>query len=492
MLRNAYYFLLLLGLLVHKVTPTTYFVIPDDYSSHHTDANTFSLQHYLNNTSKYFVSHNQFHFMQGQYYINNDLIIKDIDNFTITGPTIGQCNIICTSPASIVVMNVNNSEFHNISLINCINSHKDYLHTLATHFKNWYASDPIPFSKVADYFTSLLVYNNSSVIIYKMNVNVTVTTSFTGVLIMNIKDSSMVNVKVQVNIVDCTPFINHSVEICGLQVIVYFYDNMSKRSSLTIESFHYNSNKTCENSSLCVIAAKFLQNKTPEIKNRFMLQILNSVFSNLKNSSILCSYGETKEIPETGNSERTIRIKNSKFCDNTGNPQLSMFNIVLKCLASCTDLHTKMMNQQYRYAVQFSNCTFTRNSEMKILISMRPPTTRTTVGNIVMYNSTFTENKNMTFIRVKREFQTMFYKIIYIVLSCVNVTSNEHYYGDNLILITNVRLVIGNFFLNQNEYYENIIKLQSSMSLINLKHSEINSNFARYIIKASYILYTFL
>ena len=84
--------LLLLASLVHKVTSATYFVIPDDYSSHLTDANTFSLQHYLNNTSKYFVSHNHFHFMQGQYYIDRDLIIKDIDNFMITGPKLGQCN----------------------------------------------------------------------------------------------------------------------------------------------------------------------------------------------------------------------------------------------------------------------------------------------------------------------------------------------------------------------------------------------------------------
>ena len=130
--------LFLVALLVHKVTSATYFVIPDDYSSHHTDANTFSLQHYLNNTSKYFVSHNQFHFMQGWYYINNDLIIKDIDNFTITGPTIGQCNIICTSPASVVVMNVNNSKFQNINLINCIKKQKHYFNTLLTYFSKWY------------------------------------------------------------------------------------------------------------------------------------------------------------------------------------------------------------------------------------------------------------------------------------------------------------------------------------------------------------------
>ena len=485
--------LLFVALLVaHKVNSATYFVIPDDYSSHYTKSNIFSLQHYLNNTSKYFVSDNQLHFMQGQYYINNDLIIKDVDNFTITGPTIGQCNIICTSPASIVVMNVNNSKFQNINLINCINSHKNYFHTLTTYFNKWYASDSIPFSKAADYFTSLLIYNSRSVIICNINVNATVTSSFTGVLIMNIKDSSMVNVKVQVNIVNCTPFINHSVEICGLQVIVHFYDNVSKQSSLTIESLYYNSNKTCENSSFCVIATIFLQNKTPEMKNRFMLQIFNSVFNNLKNSSILCSYGETKEISQTGNSERTIRIRDSKFCDNTGNPQLSMFNIVFKCLASCTDLNSKVMNQQYRYDILFSKCIFTRNSEMKALISVRPPATRTKVGNILMFHSIFTENKNMTFIKVKREFQTMFYKIIDIMLSCVNVTSNQHYSGDNLILITNARFEIRKIFLNQNGYYENIIKLQSSMLFIRSDYSEISSNFARYIIKASYIFIHFL
>ena len=73
---------------VQKATSTIYYVIPDDdYSSHHYDrgANSFSLQHYLNNTSKYFVSHNQFHFMPGQYHINNYLIFKDINNFSVIG-----------------------------------------------------------------------------------------------------------------------------------------------------------------------------------------------------------------------------------------------------------------------------------------------------------------------------------------------------------------------------------------------------------------------
>ena len=100
-------FLLLFGAIsLHKATSTIYYVIPDDnnYSSHHYDrgGNSFSLQHYLNNTSKYFASHNQFHFMSGQYHINSDLIFKGINNFSVIG--IDQCVINCTSPAGIVII----------------------------------------------------------------------------------------------------------------------------------------------------------------------------------------------------------------------------------------------------------------------------------------------------------------------------------------------------------------------------------------------------
>ena len=180
------FLLSIVALLLHKVTSATYFVIPDNYSSHHTDANTFT--HYLNNTSKYFISHNQFYFMQGQYYMNSDLVIKDVNNFTITGPRIGQCNIICNSPASIVVMNANNIEFQNINLINCIQDHKGYFNS--SYFDTYYTRDYRSFSKVTNYYTSLFLYNSSSVITYNININATVNTNFTAILIVNVKDVS--------------------------------------------------------------------------------------------------------------------------------------------------------------------------------------------------------------------------------------------------------------------------------------------------------------
>ena len=353
------------ALRLHKVTSTTYFVIPDDHSSHHMDTNTFSLQHYLNNTSKYFVSHNQFHFMQGQYYINNDLVIKDVDNFTITG--IGKCTIICTSLASIVIMNVNNTKILNINLINCTKNSKDYFNI--TFFT--------PFSKVTDHYTSLLLYNRISVIIYNMNINATINTSFIGILIVNVKKSEIINVKVRLQTFNCSTFNNGLIEINGLRVIVHFYDRISTFGSVTIDNFYYKNYKSCENHDhlSCVIVTLFLRNDRDNINNSFYLIILNSVFSNLTNSSVIRSYGVIMETSMAGKSIRTIIIKNSTFSDYTESPQLNMFNIVLINLLPYISSNLKMDTQLYEryYIIRLYACIFIRNSNMKALIYVTGP-----------------------------------------------------------------------------------------------------------------------
>ena len=477
--------LLLVALLVHKVTSVIYFVIPDDYhSSHHKDANIFSLQHYLNNISKYFVSHNQFCFMQGQYYINNDLVIKDFNNFTITGPKIGQCTIICTSPASIVVINVNNIKFQNINLINCIEHHKDYFNT--SYFDAYYARNYRPFSKVTtDHHTSLFLYNSSSVVIYNMSINATINTSYTAILIVNVKDNSkIIDVKVRVN---CIIFNNHPTEISGLAVLVYFYDRISKYGLLTVDNFYYSNYKTCEHHSLCVIVSMLLVNDRLGEKNKFTLQIVNSVFSTLKNSSVLCIYGEIMEGSRTmQRSYRQITIRNSTFSNNTGNPNLNMFNIQLKHVGMDHGPHSQMisMTQLYNYLIRFDKCTFKRNINMKSLVYIRPSNAQMTTGYITIINSIFSDNKNISFIKVELEFQTTCHKIIYISLSSVNVSSNEYHHIENLILIVNGLLYFRSVFLNQNHHYDNIVYLQSS--ILHIKdYNEISSNYARHIITQS-------
>ena len=476
------FLLLYLLLLVHEVMSTTYFVIPDDYSSHQTDANTFSLQHYLNNTSKYFVSHNQLHFMESQYFLNGDLIIKDINNFTITGPTIGQCNIICASPASIVAVNVNNIKFQNINLINCIKDHKDYFD--ASNFGPYCPRDYRPYSKVTDYYASLLLYNSGSVIIYNMNINVTVNTTFTGILVVNVKDKSkMINVKVQLNIFNCPTFNDHPTEINGLKVLVHFYDKISEYGLLTIDNFYYNNNGTCENHLFHIIATMFLRNCIYNTMNKFKLEILNSVFNDLKNSTVLHIYGETRE----GGSKKSIRyiaIRNSTFSDNTGsgNPNLNMFNIEIENYVSFSRMRPIRM-VMLGYGITFINCTFTRNSNMEALIYVRPPNTEATTEHISYTNSIFSNNKNVTFIKVQLEFYNIFYKIIYITLTSVIVSSNKHHYTGNLILLMNGILYFNSVTFNQNYDFDNIVYLQSSMLYV-INHNDISSNHARHIIKA--------
>ena len=219
---SKYNFLLFYAIIsVQTATSTIYYIIPDDdYSSHHYDrgANSFSLQHYLNNTSKYFVSHNQFHFMPGQYHINSDLIFKDINNFSVIG--IDEFVITCTSPASIVIVNVSNVTLHNISLINCVKHHgKDY----------WYYASS-SFSKITDYHTSVFLYNSSSVTICNMKIIATVMIHFTAILIVNTLDKSeIINIKVQINSFNCTTFSSHPVQISGL--VAYYSGGIYKANS---------------------------------------------------------------------------------------------------------------------------------------------------------------------------------------------------------------------------------------------------------------------
>ena len=128
-----------------------------------------------------------------------------------------------------------------------------------------------------------------------MNINVTVNTSFTAILVVNIKDvSKMINVKVQINSHNCAIY-KHPIEINGFKVLIYLYDKISDSGSLMVDNFYYSNYKTCEHHLLCVIVTMLLQNHRLDAQNKFWLYILNSAFSNSKNSSILCSYGETME-----------------------------------------------------------------------------------------------------------------------------------------------------------------------------------------------------
>ena len=90
-------------------TATVHHVIPDDYDP--IESGGFTLQHYLNNTNKYFISHNDLQFLPGKYNLTDNIFIKNIKNFSIGGNrTNGVIStvITCTAPYGVIVMNSSN------------------------------------------------------------------------------------------------------------------------------------------------------------------------------------------------------------------------------------------------------------------------------------------------------------------------------------------------------------------------------------------------
>ena len=127
---------------------------------------------------------------------------------------------------------------------------------------------------------------------------------------------------------------------------------------------------------------------------------------------------------------------------------------------------------------------------MKALIYVKLPNTERNVGYINILNCTISDNKNVTFIKVELPKQVTHNNIIEILMHFVNVSSNRHHYGDNLVSITNGYLIAKSLFFIQNGYYDNVFNLQSSLYVSD--YNEISSNYARHIIKAQCTSYIFI
>ena len=74
---------------------------------------------------------------------------------------------------------------------------------------------------------------------------------YTAILTVNIRDSSLVNIKVQVNSHNYTNFDNYPTEISGLKVSFCFYDKITNVGFLKVNKFYFSNDKTCEHHLLC-------------------------------------------------------------------------------------------------------------------------------------------------------------------------------------------------------------------------------------------------
>ena len=107
--------------LVSLVNSSVYYVKPiNQYAN--TSANT--LDHYLQNATKYFVSNTQLQFLPGIYQLNAIIMIKDIHNFSLIGNRTnnetGSVVIRCPSTGGIAIINSSYIHVKHLVMKKCI------------------------------------------------------------------------------------------------------------------------------------------------------------------------------------------------------------------------------------------------------------------------------------------------------------------------------------------------------------------------------------
>jgi len=344
--------------------------MPEDYHSAIANSSTHTLQHYIDNSEKYFISHVQLHFLPGQHHLNIDLDLKGISNFTITGLNF---TIICTSPASITAVNVTDLKLQNIILVNCGKNKSMYFNS--TYFSSNYKNDPKLLNKIG-FNASTLLYYCSYVTINK--INITVKAGITGILSVNIKKYYVlryVNIKILSAL--CSTF---QAQLTG----ILFYHNDWKIEGtinilIIIEHFYYEMNKTCSNFLQYTITILLFKSQY-----QVVIRIQKTIFRNLNNSSVLFFYGErsTNYKPQI-KYKNTISINNCIISNNSVKYYFKMFYIVhSNTLIPFNIFFPKRLYSQ----LLFKNCIFENNSNMAAMIFVIPAHSTTLTTIITIFN----------------------------------------------------------------------------------------------------------
>ena len=342
-----------------------------------------SLEYYLNNTSKYFVSNNRLKVQPGMYSLNVDLIIENSTNFSLICE--GSCNITCIAYTSVLISNVTNLSLRNFNFKNCNKNHSAHLET---HFEYDYASIIKPSCN-----TSIFLYNCTSVVI--SNINILVAAGTTGIFIANVKNnSSLTNISITVDYTVWPMSHEHPKQING---ILFYYDHQNNRTTrMELDSFQFNTIGSCIHFLQYAITVLLFQNNTDV---SFIIGNMN--FNSLKSVSALYYYGETCGVFASN----TITFNNCVISNNIGYNsntaeyfKFKMFEIVLYnrgCFDAAFLKH--FCSQQYNN-ISFINCKFVDNHNISSMIHITPASSRAVTGYINVINSLFHSNRDTHFL----------------------------------------------------------------------------------------------
>ena len=122
------------------------------------------------------------------------------------------------------------------------------------------------------------------------------------------------------------------------------------------------------------------------------------------------------------------------------------------------------------------------------MIQITPASSRAITGYIYIINSTFCHNNNAHFLNLESDRDNVWQLSNYVHIHTINISSNRHLEGQNLLSATNCMMrYSGTTFITNNSLYKNIMKLHLSGTIF--QHNiTIVSNTARQIFYGSVIL----
>ena len=310
--------ILLAVLSTHPVYPIhnvhVYHVSPDGEDTVK-DGNEHTLQHYVNNSIKYFKSYTEFHFKPGQHYLNTDMLIRDINNFTFIG--IHTCNITCTASSSVVMYNCHNITFKNINF-KFENELKYYSRKKYSSFTNNFTKEL--YQEVIGYNGSILFYHCASVMIE--NIKLMTNAGVDGIVAINVKGNS--------TFTDNTITLKWSLMLCSSLdrakvngIKIYYNTELKETKACTfhITNFLY----LTETSMPCLGVLQYaIKLRMKQTRYNVSVAIQNVLFQNLANSCFLHYRGFTCG-QDTVN---ILNISNLTIAENVGFEDTNMIKIL--------------------------------------------------------------------------------------------------------------------------------------------------------------------
>jgi len=461
MLFQQYLLLLLLTTLVLHIKTTTaitaalqiYYVTPNNNFTLNNYTNT--LQHYLNNSKRYFTSFTQLHFLPGTHFLNDNLIIKHEFNFTLSGnSSVIDCN---NKHVGIFIKDVKGFTMHNITIVQC-----NMKMCSDTVKKTWIAA---------------LILQYCSLVVIS-NVSITINSGINGLLaISNKMEPKLTNLMVCVK---CT--VNNSSLPNTNGMVFYNYDQKNGKGFTNVS--YYVSNYTYIPDILCSkISPQYAINIVlTQSKYNTYIKISNTTFSNLHNITILNYYGKSYEVKHK--IWNILAFYNCMITRNTGNSLSSMFSYILhgNGYAFGSEFEN-YASQGHNNILKFNYCDFFNNSNFKSLLHISTINTLSLNTIMKINHCNIYHNHMVTVMEITSKVKVLWQMSLFINIASTNMSFNKHIDGVNLISTTNSIIKLsGLVTIQNNSYYYSIFMLR--MSLLKFYgESKVYGNQVRHVFK---------